>query len=344
MTPGQQPVALTYRAVSGELVRAEAIIGAACPAPAPLRARQITLDDGTVLWQLLPGDGDRALGYERLDNEILAGLRLASLVSRGDRPVPYPPQVSRLHGYEADSDQPFALLLPYRGEPLAAMGRLLLPDEQQSFQLSLLEGLRWLAAAGIVHRGITPGTVRWDPRTRQVQITGFSLSAVLGVSRTVAGRPQWAGPEQRPGKVSGLVSDRDDLWGAGQLICYVLTGEEVTGADKLAAVPDPAGLLSDLFTLADRRPTALDLLTRLRADDPVPRELAADPLAEGRARFHALRQAKHQRSRPAGQEHRPASATPAESGRRRRRWPVAMAVGGLVLVIALAGLMVGVLR
>jgi serine/threonine protein kinase len=282
-------VTLTYQSVTRERMTDEFVIGVEdCPAPPLLRARQLFLN-GMELWQVSPGRDNRALGYERLDNEILAGVRLGRLVDRGGGTVPYPPQVSRLYGYEADSAEPFALLYPYGGETVEEVGRRLLPDDQARFQVSLLTGLRWLTAAGIAHRGITPTAIRWNRETQQVQITDFSQATVFGVPRTIAGTSHWAGPEQRPVAVGGCVSARDDVWGAGQIICYVLTGEPLTASGQEAGVPDPAGVLVGVFAPPENRPDARELLGRLGAGDPVPRQLTADPLEAGRVRFATIR-------------------------------------------------------
>jgi serine/threonine protein kinase len=335
---------LAYRSVTGKLVRARAIVGEDCPAPTSLRARQIILEDGTKLRQLLPGDGDRAAVFERLDNEILAGLRLYRLVHRrdADTVVPYPPEVSRLHGYEPDSAEPFVLLYPYRGEVVSEIGRRLLPTDQNRFQVSLLRGLCWLDAAGIGHRGMTPAAIRWDRDSQRAQITDFSQATVFGVPRTIAGTSLWAGPEQRPSGVTGEVSGRDDVWGAGQMICYVLTGEELTGPHQLADVPDTAGLLNGVFTRVDDRPTARDMLARLGAPDPVPRHLAGDPLEQGRQRFYAIRsvnRAGESQADPAEQDHPAATSATAAAGTARPR-PMTVALGGVFIILAVLGLVV----
>ena len=224
------------------------------PAPPFLSARRIRLPDGSWARRLLVEPGHRATGYQRLDNEILAGLRLGRLARDGC----YPPELSRLISYEADSAEPYALLEPYRGEPLTAAARRLLPDEQHRFQVSLLGALCWLAAAGIAHRGIEPSSVRWDGE--HVQITDFSLASVIGASREVIGTPPWAAPEQRREQVSGQVSDRDDVWAAGRLIHYVLTGEELSHHRQVADVPGLDDLLAGVFGPPDSRPTAGELL------------------------------------------------------------------------------------
>jgi serine/threonine protein kinase len=342
-------IELAYRAVTGELMLTRAMVGAPWPAPAPLRGHQIILEDGTELLYLSTGDGDPALGYARLDNEILAGLRLHWLTQR--RPelaLPYPAQVSRLYGYEPDSAEPFVLLHPFRGEPVAEVGRRLLPEHQDQFRISLLQGLRWLAAAGLAHRNLTPGTVRWDRESQQVQITDFSEATVFGVPRTVAGTGLWAGPEQRPrgtaGQVTGEVGERDDIWGAGQLLCYLLTGEELTGPQQLAGLADPGGALRDIFTRADSRPSAQELLRRLHEPDPVPRALTSDPLAGGRARFAAVHPepgAPPAETAAPGTRAGPSGAPPAGPARSRSR---VVAMGGLLIVLVVLGVVVGLLR
>jgi serine/threonine protein kinase len=346
-------VTLTYHSAAGERTTSTfEISGQDRPAPWPLRARQLFRGD-MELWQVFPGEEHRELGYERLDNEILAGLRLARLAARGGGIVGYPAQVSRLHGYEADSAEPFVLLYPYRGETFEEVGRRLLPDDQARFQVSLLEGLRWLGAAGIAHRALTPGAIRWDRDTQQAQITDFSQATVFGVPRTVAGTGNWAGPEQRRAEeISGCVSERDDVWGAGQIICYLLTGEPLTSQAQLAGVPDPAGLLAGVFAPPEARPDARELLRRLGARDPVPRQLTADPLQPWRERFASIRgggrngQAPAAGPAPAAQQAPP--SRPVRRPARRTPWqdrPVmTLMLSSLLLAIVVVSLIVGVFR
>jgi hypothetical protein len=311
MTAEGDLIKLNYRAIDGSEVHDEAaVLGEDVVPPAPLRARRLQLRDGTEVMQLFPGRDDQVTDHDRLDSEILAGLRLAwladdiakasdSSLARPRAPASYPPQLSRLHGYEPDVAEPFALLYPYRGETVGTAGRRLLPAQYLGFQVSLLEGLRWLAAAGVAHRGISPATVRWDGENSRVQITGFSLATVLGAPREVVGAPPWAAPEQRVGQVGGLVTDRDDVWAAGRLMYLVLTGETLRGPDQLAESPGLANLLDGVFGPPEGRPTALELLGRLPASDPIPRRWDADQLKPGRERFAAARAAKYAAPRPA---------------------------------------------
>lgn len=290
--PAADQEELGYLSVTGDSVRERVTIqGGAAPAPAPaaLTARWLQLASGKRVRQLRVDGADRQTGYERLDNEILAGLRLAQVAGSA-----YPAEVSRLIGYEPTSAAPFVLLADYQGEALSAeAARQLLPDERRRFQVSLLTALCWLAAAGIVHRTIGPATVRWDGQ--RVQLTDFSRATVAGVPRQPVGDPPWAAPEQRPGQSTGSVSTEDDLWAAGQLIYFVCTGAERSGRDHSTADPDLDGLLSGVFGPAGTRPSLRDLLVdRLGQDIPAPPGPAADPrLSEGRRRFAELRARKH---------------------------------------------------
>jgi len=321
-----------------------------------LCARKLRLDDGTAdgteVLQVRLSGAQVTLGYERLDNEILAGFRLDRLARRTDTAC-YPPHVSRLHGYDADSTEPFALLLPYCGEPVGTLERRLLPREQLRFQVGLLKGLRWIAAAGIAHRGISPSTVRWDAGSQQVQICDFSLATAVGAPRTVVGTPPWAALEQqRSRQCRGQVTERDDVWAAGRLIYYVRTGEVPTGPGQLAAFPDLEELLDGVFGPPDKRPTALDLLNAMHAEDPLPRGIETDPLKGGRARFYEARAAKHagiaagDLAEPGPISRSAVAAGPGEAGAtgRRSAGRVALAIGGLVIFLSLIGLVMGLVR
>jgi hypothetical protein len=243
------------------------------------------------------GPDGLATGYELLDNVILAGLRLR----RAAEDDAYPPEVSRLTGHNADSAEPFALLEPYRSRPIGEdAGNLLLSDRRR-FQVSLLTGVRLLGASGIAHRGLSPSTVHWDGH--RVQITGFTHATVLGAPRTVVGTPPWCAPEQRSGYAEGDVTDRDDIWAAGRLIYYVVTGEQLTDREELAANPELAGLLDGIFGPPEDRPSAAELLTRLGATDPVRHGPGGSPAFDrGRAEFLEARYRKHPETRPKDEE------------------------------------------
>jgi serine/threonine protein kinase len=280
---------LTFLSVTGDPVQVEVTVGPDEAASPPfLVARRVQLPDGPELRHLRVAWATRKTGYERLDNEILAGLRLLKVAEM----TGYPPEVSRLHGYEATSADPCALLEPYRGDPLTVAGQHLLENEQHQFQVSLLTGLCWLAAAGIAHRGIAPSTVRWDGR--QAQITDFSMSTLIGVPREAIGTAPWAAREQRAGYASGRVSAQDDIWAAGRLIFYIHAGEELTDRRQIDERPALKHLLAGVFGPPEERPTAREMLSRLNEGCPAPGGFDHDSwLDAGRKRFYGVRAIKH---------------------------------------------------
>jgi serine/threonine protein kinase len=261
-------------------------------APEALTARRVRLSDESEWHELRIDSSAKEIGYERLDNEILAGIRLhkAAQPTGG-----YPAEISRLYGYEATSADPFALVEPYRGKPLSEVEGQLPQEQQRLFQVSLLTGLCWLAAAGIAHRCLDLSTVRWDGQ--RAQITDFSLSTVTGVPRQETGSPsRWRAPEQQPGNAYGRVTNRDDVWAAGQLIFYVAAREILTSVSQLADYGLQA-LLAGVFGPADGRPTAREIMTgqgRLGMTCPAPAGPAVDSgLRAGYTRFRAEQLRKH---------------------------------------------------
>jgi serine/threonine protein kinase len=287
---------LRYRTVRGETVEVEAIPETADVQPClpPLQARQLRLEapDGPRIVRQVRRHETAAdeTAYELIDNQVLAGLRLGRLARERE----YPQVVSRLVGYDSDSAEPYVLLEPYRGRPIGESAGKLLTAERRSFQVSLLTALSWLVEARVVHRGLSPRTILWDGRS--VQITDFSFAALPGTPRTVAGTPPWAAPEQRGGqRTTGDISDRDDVWAAGRLIHYVLTGTELTNAAHLEDDSELAALLRNVFFAPTKRPTVEELIARLSVEgETAPRGLGVDPVLErARQDFYRHRVRKH---------------------------------------------------
>lgn len=325
---------LRYTSVTGDQVEEEAtsVSGLVTdPGGRPLRYREIKLGPaGRLATQLAAVAGDED-GYQAIDNEILAGLRLSRLVGKGS----YPDEVGRLIGYHADGTEPFVLLEPYRGEPVDEIAGQLETEDRVRFETSLLTAAAWVQAAGIAHRGLSPDTVRWDSRTRTVQVTGFWLATVFGAPRQPAGAGSWAAPEQRPGRAQGTVGDRDDVWAVGRLIFYVVTGAEPDGLDVIEAVQELAPLLAGVFGPPDSRPSVREMLAgRLGVRvPPLPAAPEGQDLAVGRAEFWEI---YHRKSGGTGQAPDPAAPAGTQPQRRRRiaaLW--AGIVGALVVAVAI---------
>ncbi|WP_432097864.1 hypothetical protein [Streptomyces sp. WAC 04229] len=281
------------------------------------RTRTIRLEDGRALLQrrLLSAFALRPESVDALEAEIRAGLTLI----RAFQEVSYPPEFSRLAGYALDSEEPYLLLDPLRaGQSVAdvARGLLLLP-EQKKLESSLFRALRLLEWADLVHRSITPATVRWDGT--RVQLTGFATADRVGRPRQRLGSLPWASPEQREG--TGTTDHRDDVWSAGQLVYFVAHAREATG-NRMPPLAGPVRdtLLQDVFEdRAEGRPDARTMLRRVAAPDPWD-DLGrpVDPLNEGRRRFAELLDQKGPRAWPVTarpvEPGPPAAAAPSAGG------------------------------
>ncbi len=259
-----------------------------------LRARDVVVEGGsgpvelrlvTVLDELGPAVRERAL--ELLDNEVTAGLRLGRLAGRAAPTVGFahPPFLSRLVGYQPVGERPVVALERPRGTPISGLvGRMPLA-QRQAFNVSLVRALRWMTAAGVVHRNLNPSTVLWSD-DHGAQIVDFSQSTLIGVPRVPTGREPWAPQEQRDSwrGPRGVTSERDDVWAMARLIAVVFTGDNPSPQSL-----DAAGLsdfLSDAFSAPESRPSLITLLERLREPDPLARVRHTDPrLEEGRRQF-----------------------------------------------------------
>jgi hypothetical protein len=232
----------------------------------------------------LPGGADRLLqrrvavatgtqgswdALDALDSEIRIGIHLGDVFERAG--LEYPQQLSRLVGYNVEAREPYALFLPYRADSCAQWVGRVLSREEESFQEGLIRALRLLEAAGVAHLGISPRTVLWSGETSFVQLVDFSRALLFG--------EQWSGARNSPWLAPGTgspVGGRDDVYSAGAVLYHVVTGKpfeepESVAADIAARGGSLQSLLQGVFAdPADARPTAANLVERLRMRDPWP--------------------------------------------------------------------------
>ncbi|MEU4223770.1 hypothetical protein AB0F17_05705 [Nonomuraea sp. NPDC026600] len=251
----------------------------------PFERRITTVVDGTrIIERRVPrAEGrDREYLYDVLENEARMGARLLACLWRD-----YPVELPRLIGYSLDVEEPIVLWSDHRGEPVSRYNGSLLISEQRELQASLFGAVRIMSACGIVHRRIEPATVRWDGSA--VQLTGLSHAALVGDHRIRLGEAPYASPAQREGR--GRAATADDLWSAGMVIYRTVTGREVADRPDLSLAP-ALQPIHDVFS-ADP-PTALEVLARLRAPDPLQGKPVESDLAleEGRAAFDQARKLK----------------------------------------------------
>jgi serine/threonine protein kinase len=271
--------------------------GAATTYGGYLRSWEVRLSGDVTDEPLLLVSFDQGLGrrqqlaaYRQLDSEILAGLRLARLAGAAESGA-CSDLVTQLVGYQPAGAGEFVLLRPLAGSAVSSYLGRLSSEDRRRFVDQLFLALRWLSAAGLVHRGLSPSTVRWTADSR-VLVTHLFTSTLIGSPREAVGSAPWAAPEQRgstgvPG-LGGTVTDRDDVWALARLAVAVLNGfstDDPAELDRLQLLD----LFENAFADPDQRPTPMELLHRRGLADPL-RLVAVENegLRRGRERFDRL--------------------------------------------------------
>lgn len=248
-----------------------------------LLARPVTLgEDWRVVQYRLAhtARGDHR-ARDRLEAEVGVGLA----VRRAFGDAPYHRLFARLGGYHLDVREPFVFYEPARGRPLAALAGRATVREQERIRSELVLAVRLLEAIGVVHRGLTPHTVRWDGR--HVRMPEPCLATRAGHPREALGEAPWAAPEQRAGR--GTADPRDDLWSVAQVMYHLVTGREgdPDGPPRdLVRLPALGVLAGAYAATAGERGHPVEVLRMLNRQDPLQgRPLPADPLEPGRRAF-----------------------------------------------------------
>ena len=220
-----------------------------------------------------------------LENAVATGLRMLRRFEADqwfpwERPGrSYPPELSRLLGYDLADDRPF-MVTAEAGEPVSSLARPLTPDQVRDFASSLARGLYLLEGLGIVHGRLSDVTVHWDPRSRKTQINGYEIARRPGDPRARVTSP-WTSPEERQG--TGYSDPRDDVYATARVILRAAGGPDLDLDLEHRSLPDPTAIgvpwlshvLAHAFGPAERRPNALELLRRLGRADSLPLDGAA---------------------------------------------------------------------
>ncbi|WP_229919058.1 serine/threonine-protein kinase [Streptomyces minutiscleroticus] len=141
--------------------------------------------------------------------------------------------------------------------------------------LALVEALRRVHLAGVLHRDIKPGNVLLEPGGRVV-LTDFGIAAVqdsTALTRTglIVGSPEYMPPERIAGRAQGPPSD---LWSLGATLCTALTGHSPFERGSTLATLHAAMYEDPELPPADHALTPL--LRRLLERDPAARPDATE--------------------------------------------------------------------
>ncbi|MEU0370900.1 hypothetical protein ABZ070_11665 [Streptomyces sp. NPDC006283] len=252
---------------------------------APFAARQVVLGKGWRLLQYrLPRSASKVAGaYSALEREVSA----AMAVERGFGTERYCELFTRMAGFHLDAPEPFVLYKAPAGRPVAAWQGALTVADQFKVLSQLTLAVRLLEEAGLVHRAISPYTVRWDGS--HVRLCEPYRTQRVGEPRASFGEAPWASPEQRDGQ--GTADPRDDLWSVAQLMYFLLSGRQ----GRADGAPDDLDEFRRLAALgeagafaprAEARARPAELLRLLNVSDPLAAvSSAADPLAGARTEF-----------------------------------------------------------
>ncbi|MFB7611369.1 hypothetical protein [Streptomyces gardneri] len=248
-------------------------------------ARRATLGAGWPVLQFrLTASAQADLhAYGLLEREVAAAVSLERRY--GDEK--FGAVLARVIGFDLAAPEPFVLYRMPRGRPLTEWAGRLGPEEQERIIGQLALAVRLLEKAELVHRAVTPDTVRWDGVRVRLSEPFAALRA--GEAREPFGGAPWASPEQREGL--GAADPRDDLWSVAQLGYYLLSGRPGRGEGPPGDLADYRRLAalaqSGLFSpRAADRPRPAELMRLLNVPDPLAATAgSADPLARGRAEY-----------------------------------------------------------
>lgn len=138
-------------------------------------------------------------------------------------------------------------------------------EEKISLMLQLCEGLQLAHGKGIFHRDIKPGNLLISDDSR-LKIVDFGIARLSNSSMTmsglIVGTPDYMSPEQARG---AEIDDRSDIFSAGAVFYFMLTGRKPFAAADLPAV-----------------------LEKVQYEDPLPIREAEAPPALAAVVFRAL--------------------------------------------------------
>ena len=280
------------------------------------------------------------------------------------------PNVMRVFDWGEDEDGPYLVLEHLGGGSLRDVldsGRRLSPAQAAVVGMQAAKALDYAHRRGLVHRDIKPANLLFDDEGR-LCIADFGVARALAEATwtepagAMVGTARYAAPEQAKG---GSLDGKADVYALALVLIEAVTGEvpfqaDTTLATLMARVDAPVSAPAEVGALAPvieaagkptpgERPDAADFARQLEAasrtlPDPDPIALADLDLtaAAGQDRqrdditeIRSVGPKLYDREADVGYMPMVNEVVPSKAGRRRRRWPIVLAV--LLAVLAVAG-------
>ncbi|MEH1797777.1 MAG: AAA family ATPase [Nostoc sp.] len=153
--------------------------------------------------------------------------------------------VVQVYALEIHQQRPVLVLEDFSGSSLAQLQLAGEIELEQFLRLgiSIVESLRQIHAANIIHKDINPSNIVFNPNTRQIKIIDFGISTVLSREtqsfknpNVLEGTITYISPEQT-GRMNRAIDYRSDFYSLGVTFYKLLTGEvPFLGDDPLALI------------------------------------------------------------------------------------------------------------
>ncbi|MEH2245432.1 serine/threonine protein kinase [Nostoc sp.] len=173
---------------------------------------------------------ERIASYQR-EYDIIHNLHLTGVV--------------QVYALEIHQQRPVLVLEDFGGSSLAQLQLAGEIELEQFLQLgsSIVESLRQIHAANIIHKDINPSNIVFNPDTKQVKVIDFGISTVLSREtqsfknpNVLEGTITYISPEQT-GRMNRAIDYRSDFYSLGVTFYKLLTKEvPFEGNDPLALI------------------------------------------------------------------------------------------------------------
>ncbi|MFN6465736.1 MAG: AAA family ATPase [Nostoc sp. DedVER02] len=190
------------------------------------------------------------------------------------------PGIVQVYACETHQQRPVLVLEDFGGSSLAQLQLAGEIELEQFLQLaiSIVESLKQIHSANIIHKDINPSNIVFNPDTKQVKIIDFGISTVLSREtqsfknpNVLEGTITYISPEQT-GRMNRVIDYRTDFYSLGVTFYKLLTGEApFQGDDALALIHCHIAKQPDQFKIQnDARGLANAALTKFKNKQPIP--------------------------------------------------------------------------